>query len=47
MPKLRSSIVDENVTPWYHCISRCVRREPLCGGEPRIVSNGSEERWNT
>jgi hypothetical protein len=32
MPKLRSSIVVESVTPWYHCISRCVRREPLCGG---------------
>ena len=32
MAKPRSSIVDESVTPWYHCISRCVRREPLCGG---------------
>ena len=31
MPTPRSRLVDENVTPWYHCISRCVRRAPLFG----------------
>ena len=27
----RAQIVDPSVTAWYHCISRCVRREFLCG----------------
>lgn len=31
MPTPRSHIIDESVTPWYHCISRCVRGAQLCG----------------
>jgi len=31
MPTPRSRIVDEAVTPWYHCFSRCVRKARLCG----------------
>jgi hypothetical protein len=33
MASARSRCVDEAVTPWYHCISRCVRRLSLCGGQ--------------
>lgn len=29
MPMPRSKIVDPEVTPWYHCISKCVRGERL------------------
>jgi hypothetical protein len=40
MATARKVLVDTTVTPFYHCISRCVRRAFLCGNE-----NGHRKQW--
>ena len=40
----RTRLVDETVTPWYHCVSRCVRKAFLCGQGAEHRKQWVEER---
>ena len=40
MATARKVFVDLDVTPFYHCISRCVMRAFLCGDE-----NSHRKQW--
>ena len=39
----RSKQIDLSVTPYYHCVNRCVRRAFLCG-EDKLSGQSYEHR---
>ncbi|MCB1755670.1 MAG: transposase [Gammaproteobacteria bacterium] len=46
MPTPRSQLISLDDTPWYHCVSRCVRRAWLCGFDEETGTDyGYRREW--
>ncbi|SFO71997.1 transposase [Enterovibrio norvegicus] len=44
MTKARSSLISIEATPYYHCVSRCVRRSFLCGYDEQAQQSYEHRR---